>query len=73
MLFEALIEEGIGVQLHYIPINKQPYYLELGYGYEDTPQMDRYYEEAISLPLFPLLKREEQDFVVETLLRLVNA
>ena len=60
-------EKNIGLQLHYIPINKQPYYVSLGYGAENTPVMDQYYEECFSLPMYPLLSNEEQDYVIETI------
>ncbi|RUM68117.1 MAG: UDP-4-amino-4,6-dideoxy-N-acetyl-beta-L-altrosamine transaminase [Sulfurospirillum sp.] len=66
-LFLKLLAKGVGVQLHYIPINRQPYYQDLGYGDEKTPVMDRYYEEALSLPIYPLLSEEEQAYVIETL------
>jgi len=67
-LFNKMREFGIGLQLHYIPINKQPYYKTLGYGEEKLPVMDRYYEEALSLPIYPLLSDEEQKYVIETFL-----
>jgi len=67
-LFEKLIKRGVGVQLHYIPVNKQLYYRKLGYGKETTPQMDKYYEEAISLPIYPTLGEEEQAYVIASLL-----
>ena len=71
-LFEKLIERGVGVQLHYIPVNKQPYYRKLGYGKETTPQMDRYYQEAISLPIYPTLGEEEQTYIIHTLFEVLN-
>jgi dTDP-4-amino-4,6-dideoxygalactose transaminase len=55
-----------------MPINKQPYYRELGYGSEITPNMDRYYEECFSLPMYPLLSDEEQDYVIKTLFEILN-
>ena len=58
-LFKRLSEKNIGIQLHYIPINKQPYYKGLGYGNEETPLMDRYYEECFSLPIHPKMSDEE--------------
>jgi UDP-4-amino-4,6-dideoxy-L-N-acetyl-beta-L-altrosamine transaminase len=61
-------EKNIGLQLHYIPINKQPYYLNLGYGNEFTPIMDEYYKKAITLPLYPNLTYEEQSYVCEMIL-----
>lgn len=71
-LFNRLREKNIGIQLHYIPINKQPYYKSLGYGDEITPNMDRYYEECFSLPMYPLLSDEEQEYVIKTLFEILN-
>ena len=71
-LFNGLREKNIGVQLHYIPINKQPYYKSLGYGEEVTPNMDKYYEECFSLPMYPLLSNEEQEYVIKSLFEILN-
>ncbi len=71
-LFLKLKEKNIGVQLHYIPINKQPYYKSLGYGNENTPNMDRYYEQCFSLPIYPSLSDIEQNYVVHTLFNLLK-
>ena len=71
-LFNRLREKNIGIQLHYMPINKQPYYKSLGYGGENTPTMDRYYDECFSLPMYPLLSDKEQDYVIKTLLEILN-
>ncbi len=71
-LFVRIGERGIGLQLHYMPINRQPYYRRLGYGEESLPNMDRYYERCLSIPLYPKLKVEEQDYVIENLKELVG-
>ena len=71
-LFNKLKEKNIGIQLHYIPINKQPYYMALGYGNENTPVMDKYYEECFPLPMYPLLSDDEQKYVIKTLFDLLN-
>jgi len=71
-LFYKLREKNIGIQLHYIPINKQPYYKSLGYGNEVTPVMDRYYDECFSLPMFPKLRDEEQEYVIERLFEVLK-
>jgi UDP-4-amino-4,6-dideoxy-N-acetyl-beta-L-altrosamine transaminase len=71
-LFNLLRERGIGIQLHYIPINKQPYYKGLGYGNEETPIMDKYYEECFSLPMFPKLSDEEQQYTIKSLFEVLN-
>ncbi|WP_092344030.1 UDP-4-amino-4,6-dideoxy-N-acetyl-beta-L-altrosamine transaminase [Desulfuromusa kysingii] len=66
-VFEQLRGQGIGVNLHYIPVHTQPYYQRMGFRVGDFPEAERYYAEAISLPLFPLLTEKQQDRVVETL------
>lgn len=71
-LFIKMREKGIGLQLHYIPINKQPYYRRLGYGNESIPVMDRYYEQCFSLPLYPKMTDEEQQYVVKTLIEVLD-
>ena len=71
-LFNKLREKNIGIQLHYIPINKQPYYKSLGYGDELTPIMDKYYEEGFSLPVFPKLSDEEQEYIIKSLFEVLN-
>jgi len=72
-LFLELRERSIFLQYHYIPINKQPYYKQIGYGDENTPRMDEYYEKALSLPLYPKLTFEEQDYVVKMILEILDA
>ncbi len=71
-LFNKFKEKNIGIQLHYIPINKQPYYKNLGYANEKTTVMDKYYDECFSLPMYPALKDDEQDYVIQTLLEIIN-
>lgn len=71
-LFNKLRDKNIGIQLHYMPINKQPYYRGLGYGEEQTPVMDKYYEECFSLPMYPKLTDEEQQYVIKTLFEVLN-
>ena len=65
-------EKNIGLQFHYIPINIQPYYKNLGYGNEHTPKMDEYYKKAISLPLYTTLTIEEQDYVISSILEVLG-
>ncbi len=71
-LFNRLREKSIGIQLHYMPINKQPYYKSLGYGTESTPVMDKYYNECFSLPMFPKLSDDEQNYIIKTLFEVLN-
>ncbi len=65
-------KKNIGIMVHYIPINKQPYYKGLGYGNEETPVMKKYYEECFSLPMFPKLTNNEQVYVIKSLLEILN-
>lgn len=57
---EELRVKGVGTQVHYIPVHTQPFYKNT-YGYKegDYPVAEKYYEQALSLPLYPLLKNEE--------------
>lgn len=64
-VFESLREQGIGVNLHYIPVHMQPYYERMGFEAGDFPQARRYYNEAISLPMFQTMSEVQQDKVVQ--------
>nr|PMH62666.1 UDP-4-amino-4,6-dideoxy-N-acetyl-beta-L-altrosamine transaminase [Vibrio lentus] len=66
-VFDALRERGIGVNLHYIPVHTQPYYQDMGFADGDFPASEQYYREAISLPMFHGMTKEQQDTVVQTL------
>lgn len=63
-VFEALRENGIGVNVHYIPVHTQPYYEDMGFKSGDFPEAEQYYREAISLPMFHGMTEEQQDKVV---------
>lgn len=71
-IFERLIEAGVGVNLHYIPVYKQPYYQQLGFNYNYCPNAESYYQGAISLPLFPELTRKDQIYIIDTLKSLLK-
>ncbi|WP_348815916.1 UDP-4-amino-4,6-dideoxy-N-acetyl-beta-L-altrosamine transaminase [Halomonas sp. H10-59] len=68
-VFETMRALGIGVNIHYIPVHTQPYYQGLGFKSGDFPEAERYYAEAISLPLYPTMTETQQDEVVEALRR----
>ena len=70
-VFECLREQGIGINLHYIPVHTQPYYQAMGFATDDFPEAMAYYREAISLPMFQGLTDEQQDKVVEVLQHVV--
>lgn len=66
-VFEALRAQGIGVNLHYIPVHAQPYYEAMGFTAKDFPEAMAYYREAISLPMFQGLTDDQQDRVLAAL------
>ncbi len=72
-VFECLREQGVGVNLHYIPVHLQPYYERLGFQRGDFPQAESYYREAISLPMFQTMTEQQQDAVITALQRAIAA
>lgn len=66
-VFEALRAKDIMVNLHYIPVHTQPYYQQMGFKPGGFPEAERYYREAISIPMHPTLTDAEQDEVVGAL------
>ncbi|MBL9144534.1 MAG: UDP-4-amino-4,6-dideoxy-N-acetyl-beta-L-altrosamine transaminase [Verrucomicrobiaceae bacterium] len=69
-VFESLRAQGIGVNVHYIPVHLQPDYAKLGFTSGMFPEAERYYEEAITLPMFPAMKDSDVERVRSAL---VNA
>ncbi|TRO26512.1 UDP-4-amino-4,6-dideoxy-N-acetyl-beta-L-altrosamine transaminase [Ectopseudomonas mendocina] len=72
-VFESLRAQGIGVNLHYIPVHTQPYFQRMGFKLGDYPEAERYYAEAISLPMFQAMTDAQQDDVVVALQRALQA
>ena len=66
-IFSLLREQGIGVQIHYIPVHTQPYYLQLGFEWGDFPVSESYYHETMSLPIHYDLSNAEHDRIIQTL------
>ncbi len=66
-VFERLRANGIGVNLHYIPIYLHPYYKKLGFSKEQFPESNKYYQEAISIPIFHAMTFDQQDKVINVL------
>jgi UDP-4-amino-4,6-dideoxy-N-acetyl-beta-L-altrosamine transaminase len=63
-VFEDLRRRGIGVNLHYMPVYLHPHYRRLGFEPGHCPEAERYYSEAITLPLYPAMTGSQQDEVV---------
>lgn len=68
-VFDRMRSDGIGVNLHYIPVYRQPYYERMGIKADDFPNAEQYYAEAITLPIFPGLTPLQQDEIVQRLLK----
>ena len=66
-IFRELRKAGIGVNLHYIPVHLHPYYRNLGFGEGDFPKSEKYYREAITIPLHYGLSEDDQDYIVDKL------
>ena len=64
-LYNYLRDYSIFAQVHYIPIHLQPYYRKLGWKKGDLPVAENYYKNALSLPMYPTLSEEEQDYVID--------
>lgn len=67
-LYDDLRKHNIFSQIHYIPVHLLPYYRNLGWKVGDFPNAEKYYEKCISLPMYPTLTEEEQDFVIDKVL-----
>jgi dTDP-4-amino-4,6-dideoxygalactose transaminase len=65
-LFDFLRGKNIFVQVHYIPLHTMPYYRNLGFKRGDFPRAEKVYSGALSLPMFPNLTAQEQQFVIES-------
>jgi UDP-4-amino-4,6-dideoxy-N-acetyl-beta-L-altrosamine transaminase len=71
VIFDQLRTQGIGVNVHYIPIHLQPYYQRLGFKRGHYPNAERFYNHALTLPLFPLMTDKEQQQVIDVLQQLL--
>ena len=71
-IFDDLRAENIGVNLHYIPVYRQPYFQQMGFKVGYCPQAEKYYTEAISLPLYPTMSEEQQGKVIKSLKKVIQ-
>lgn len=71
-VYDQLREKGIFAQIHYIPIHTLPYYKSIGYSEAQLPNAMSYYSKCISLPMYPTLTDEEQNFVISNVLKIIH-
>lgn len=67
-LYNYLREHQIYAQIHYIPCHLMPYYRQFGWKEGDMPHAEKYYRHCISLPMYPTLTVEQQDFVINKII-----
>ena len=70
-VYDELIKNGIGVNLHYIPVHRQPYYENLGFKKNNFPQAENLHREILSIPIYPSLKEAQQSDVIEILKKIL--
>ena len=66
--FELAHKNGVGLNVHYIPIYHQPYYSQMGFDSADFPVAEKYYSEAVSIPMYADLSADSQEFVSKSLI-----
>jgi dTDP-4-amino-4,6-dideoxygalactose transaminase len=71
-LYLEMKKAGIGVNLHYIPIYRHPYYEKLGFLPGYCPEAEKYFQDAITIPLYPDLTQNEQEFIIDTLHKIIS-
>ena len=71
-LYNFLKNHNIFAQIHYIPVHTLPYYKSIGYGKANLSNAESYYENCISLPMYPTLTKAEQEFVISKVLEFIN-
>lgn len=72
-IFSKLRSEGLGVQVHYIPVYMQPYYQNLGHKKGECPVCEDFYRREISIPMYPTLTDEDLEFVKEKLYKVISS
>ena len=71
-LYDFLHSKGILAQIHYLPVHTMPYYKKIGYEGSDLINAENYYSKCISLPMYPTLSNEEQNFVIDQVLKFIS-
>ena len=70
-VYKSMINNNIGVNLHYIPVYRQPYYERMGFKKGYCPNAEKYFLEAVSIPIFPKINEVQQMHIIQTLKSLV--
>ena len=71
-VYDALHEVGIRVNLHYIPVYRQPYFEKFGFAKGYCKEAEKFYEDCMSIPMYPGLTQEQQEFVIDSIALLLG-
>ena len=71
-MFDSLRKSGIGVNVHYIPIYRHSYYKNIGFKKGYCIEAENFFQEVITLPIFPNLYEPNQEFIIENIIKLIN-
>ena len=71
-VFDELRKNGVGVNIHYIPIHLQPYFKNMGFKSGDFPEAERYYSEAISIPLHHGMTSNDQEKIINCIKKILS-
>jgi dTDP-4-amino-4,6-dideoxygalactose transaminase len=66
-LYNHLKENGIMAQIHYYPVHLMPFYRNFGWKENDLPLVEEYYSKCISIPIYPSLTDDEQEYVIQVI------
>jgi UDP-4-amino-4,6-dideoxy-N-acetyl-beta-L-altrosamine transaminase len=72
LIYNCLIESGIMVNLHYIPVYRHPYFERIGFKKGYCPEAELYFKSALSIPIFPSLTNLQQEFVIDRISHFLN-
>ena len=71
-IFAELRKRNIGVQVHYIPVYKQPFYQNQGYKENECSIAEKYYKHCISIPMFPKMTDNDVDNVIQEIKQVIS-
>lgn len=72
-VYDALWQNGVAANLHYIPVHRQPYYEKLGFKAGDFPEAEQFHREVISIPMYPMLEPNKQAAVIAVLAKALSS
>jgi dTDP-4-amino-4,6-dideoxygalactose transaminase len=71
-LYDYLRSQNIFCQIHYFPVHLMPYYRQFGWSEGDLPNVEKYYSQCISIPMFPTLAMSDVDTIIEMIISYYN-